>query len=344
MKGEIHVDSTPGEGSLFQFSLPLKKQTLEEVRSMSESNTLVGKHVLVVDGNELSQRHLGSNLDQWGCRYRAAFDESQALDFLKKAEEKKDPLHFAIIDQMPPKMTGEALAEKIKASPHFNKTILIMMTSGGYHGDTARIKKMGFSAYLTKPVKLAELFHCLIKGISHHSHNSQSIENGKSQHPLIPRYLLKEEIRNQVQILVVEDNPVNQKVAVMGLTRMGYRVNVASNGYEAIDAIRQTPYDMVFMDMQMPELDGIEATRRIRSDKNIPHRNLPIIALTASALTEDRNACKKAGMDDFLSKPVTLEKLNALVEKWLSTSISSPTPFGDPTNGCTRIAHIKKCS
>ena len=217
-----------------------------------------------------------------------------------------------------PGMDGEALGKKIKNEPAIKDTILIMFTSIGKRGDARRISEIGFEAYLTKPLKQSQLYHCLLTLL-----NDGTGKVRKKQ--LVTRHTIAEERREKTRILLVEDNIVNQKVARKMLQKFGCKVDCVANGKEAVVAVKSIPYDMVFMDCQMPEMDGYEATAAIRkagSEERGAQNDIsriPIIAMTANAMKGDRKKCLDAGMDDYISKPVNATKLKEAIDKWGQT-------------------------
>jgi CheY-like chemotaxis protein len=229
---------------------------------------------------------------------------------LREAVETADPFHLVILDQIMPEMDGEALGRAIKAKPALKETPLVMLTSWGQRGDAARVKEIGFSAYLTKPVKHSQLFDCLVTVLGKKPESTK--EDGKP--PLVTRHSLAE-ARRKVRILLVEDNIVNQKLAMRLLEKMGYRSDAVSNGQEAVRALEMVPYDVVLMDVQMPEMDGYEATRVIRDPQSkVRNHEVPIIAMTANAMKGDRERCIEAGMDDYIAKPIEPQKLLEVIK------------------------------
>ena len=211
-----------------------------------------------------------------------------------------------------PEMDGEALGKMIRCNPSFAATRCVLLTSSPQRGDAERMRRVGFDAYMIKPIKRGLLRGCLIalRG---------GIAAERPTLPILTRFTIEEKLRDRSRILLVEDNIVNQKVATAMLAKQGYRVDVAGNGKEALDALPQKTYGLVLMDCQMPVMDGFDATRRIRAgEAGEPNRNIPIIAMTANAMTGDHELCLAAGMDDYLAKPVSKDKLNAMIASWLS--------------------------
>jgi signal transduction histidine kinase/DNA-binding response OmpR family regulator len=322
MAGEIGAESETDKGTTFWFTGAFGKQPPLTASPDAASFNISGLRILVVDDSS-TNRHMMSVLCQsWGCRYEDASDMENVLKTLCQAAADKDPFRVAILDMELLGPEGEQLGETILTTPELKDTRLIMMASLGRRGDAARLKDSGFSAYLTKPIKQSHLFECLLT-----LHGKGGYLRLEASQPILTRYTIKENRRRRVRILLVEDNPVNQKVALSILEKMGFRPEVVNNGQEALAAIMQAPYDLILMDCQMPEMDGYEATRRIREYENqvaapgfVPRRGTPIIAMTAHAMKTDREKCLKAGMDDHIAKPVDPHKLIETIEKWLRRS------------------------
>jgi CheY-like chemotaxis protein/HPt (histidine-containing phosphotransfer) domain-containing protein len=232
---------------------------------------------------------------------------------LHAAVANRDPFRIVIIDMQMPVIDGETLGREIKADPALRDSLLIMMTSLGLRGDARRLEEIGFSAYLTKPVKQSQLHDCLATVLGR-SLKSARIEPAT----LLTRHSLGEAKRRSFRILLAEDNTTNQQVALRILEKLGYRAEAVANGQEAVLALQEAPYDLVFMDVQMPVMDGFEATSVIRSGTTrLPKPGIPIIAMTAHAMKGDRERCLAEGMDDYVSKPIVPAELLAALEKWL---------------------------
>jgi CheY-like chemotaxis protein/HPt (histidine-containing phosphotransfer) domain-containing protein len=231
----------------------------------------------------------------------------------------------AILDMQMPEMDGETLGRMIRDDHSLDQTALVMMTSVGSRGDAARLHRAGFAAYLTKPVKQSQLFDCLVTVL--HRETSSSIS---SEEHIVTRHSLADQAKRRTRLLLAEDNLVNQKVALAMLDRLGYRADVVGNGREAVAALEAEPYDLVLMDVQMPEMDGFEAVACIRDPKSrVVNRAIPIVALTAHAMTGDKERCLAAGMDDYLSKPLDPEQLRCAIQRWTAVQDGST---GDPAH------------
>ncbi len=314
MGGEIGVLSKMDKGSEFWFTAIFGKQKKAPGQPVEMLENLQGKRVLIVDDNESVRRVLAKTLKTWECRYDEAANGEAAWLKLKLGQVENDPFHIGIIDMLMPGMSGEDLGRKIKKDPKLsNLPIMVMLTSMGNRGDAARVKEVGFGAYLTKPIKHSQLYDALITVI-----NKGAGHGEDERKTLITRHTVIEHKKHKTRILLAEDNIVNQKVATAILKKLGYHADVANNGVEALRALEETPYEVVLMDCQMPEMDGYEATARIRDASSaVIRHDVPIIALTAGVLKGDREKCIEAGMDDFVEKPIRPKELLEALERAL---------------------------
>ncbi len=312
MGGQIGVNSKEGKGSEFWFTAGFKKQTGIKGKKVDLPGEIKGKRILIVDDNKKTRYVLEEQLKAWGCRYESASGGSRALLKLDQGLFDKDGFDIVIIDIHMPSMNGASLGKKIKQNPDLKDTKLIIMTSIGTKGDTKRFKEIGFSAYLSKPIKQSYLFECLTTLAG-----AGTIET-KEDKTMITKYTISEDRNLKFAILLAEDNETNQMVALTTLHKLGYTAESVNNGREAIQALEKTRYDIVLMDCQMPEMDGYQATEQIRNpESNVTDHKIPIIALTAHATKDDKTKCLKVGMNDYMAKPFQPQLLADKLKKWL---------------------------
>ena len=309
MGGEIGVFSEEAQGSTFWFSVRLEHARGDAPRPAASLTTLADKRILVVDDHLTNRRLMEILLLDMQCLPLMVDSGKDALRVLDKEFRDGRPIDILITDMQMPVMDGEQLARLVKADPRFASLPLVMLTSVAMRGDAARLADSKFAAYLTKPVKNSLLYQCLqtVLGIAGEGEPA----------PLVTRHTLSEQAR-QAHILIVEDNPTNQRVAEKMLARMGHVSVLANNGREALDRLETTDFDLVLMDCQMPVMDGYEATRALRS-RGPKSRNaqVPIIALTASAMQGDRELALESGMNDYLPKPFDVSAFEKTLNSWL---------------------------
>jgi PAS domain S-box-containing protein len=308
MGGTIGVESEEGKGSEFWFTVDLDKQD-KPGRQKVDTEEISGFRILIVDDNSTNREILDKRLSSWGVNVEEAVDGPTALQAIYRALDDEKPFQIVILDMHMPGMDGETVARIIKSDEKITNTYLVMLSSLGKLPDARNPGKRYFEAHLTKPVKHTELFNVLSNVLGRKEQESKSISTDTAVSGSARHYNLR--------ILLAEDNIVNQKVAQSMLQKIGYRVDTVASGSEAVNALEMLPYDLVFMDVQMPGMDGFEATGIIR-DHNSAVRNheIPIIAMTAHAMKGDRERCLEAGMDDYIAKPVSLKSLLELMEKW----------------------------
>ena len=311
MGGRIGVRNNDDKGCTFWFTARLEKQQAPELDKKKQLEPdLKNIRVLIASESQSTRQQLSLFLQKWHNQAEVAAGAENALNTLKKATQNGSPFHMVFIDKCLADMTGEFLAEKMKADKEICGIPLVILTSLSQRTDPRQLKKAGFSAFLTKPVKQSPLRDCIF----------DMLGRGKDKTP----DGIKQDVKKQVpaagktiRILLAEDNLVNQMVAKKMLEKLGYQSEAVLNGKEAVKAVQSDTYDLILMDCQMPEMDGYEATQKIRKLKSHV-KDIPIIAMTAHAMVGDREKCLKAGMDDYVAKPVNPEKLATAIEKALT--------------------------
>jgi two-component system sensor histidine kinase/response regulator len=312
MGGEIGVESEKGSGSRFWFTA-LFREARGKRRAPQSPVSLAGTFVAVVDDNKTNRAILERYLKSWGLRERSFESGNEALQEMQVAAHGDDGFDVAIVDMMMPGMDGRTVASQIRSDALLKELVVILLTSAGQSDEPVP----GVDAELVKPVRPSQLFDVL--------HTLLAERSLRSERPgAVVDLGPPDQTRQWSRVLVVEDNAANLKVTVRMVERLGYRADVAANGAEAVNILKGLQYDAVLMDCQMPEMDGYEATRLIRAGE-AGGRHVPIIAMTAAALAGDRERCLAAGMDDYISKPVKLHVVAALLERW----ISPPLPAGE---------------
>ena len=315
MGGEIGVDSVEGKGSNFWFEVPFAVAFSQEAPAPLLPKPMPATRMLVVDDNSTNRRVVREYVRGWGSSCDEAVNGADALSKLRSAYQSGSPYGLAFLDHGMPDVDGESLAAMIKAEPTISGTPLVMLTSVGGAGDAPRMEALGFAAFLVKPIRRNSLESCVATILG-----ATSARRSLEKTSIITNTMLEHsaEVRS-ARLLVAEDNLVNQKVAIGLLRKLGYACEVVSNGLEALRALEARSFDLVLMDCQMPECDGYEATRRIRE----LGLRVPIVAMTANAMSGDRERCLDVGMDDFLTKPVSPAALKDALEKWLKKSSNS---------------------
>ena len=318
MGGDLWVDSQPGQGSCFHFTAGFEVAG-ELEQSDTDHGSLAGMPVLVVDDNSTNRRILTELMWRWEMRPSSAASGMEALGMLRQASERGDPFSLVLTDCHMPGMDGFDLAMRIRNSPHLTEAVVLMLTSGEQSGDIKRCHELGIRVHLTKPVRRAELRAAILRSVTRRQPAVPAPPTlvRIAPAPLPPVHTAAAPLlpRTKMNILLAEDNVVNQRVAIRILEKAGFHVRLAINGVEALQAIREAEFDVILMDVQMPEMGGFEATARIR-DEHLGGAHIPIVAMTAHAMTGDRERCLAAGMDDYISKPLRASALIELVEKY----------------------------
>jgi two-component system, sensor histidine kinase and response regulator len=313
MDGRIWVESEPGVGSRFHFTIRLGNAVTREVVAESTAPAILrGVKVLIVDDNRTNRRILEGLVRRWGMHPTVASDGEKALVELSAARLVSEPYGLILTDMHMPKMDGFSLVEEIKERPNLSTATIMMLTSGGQRGDAARCGELGIAAYLLKPVRQSELRDAIAR-----------VLNAKEQAgaiPMITQYSIQKSggSATAMRILLAEDNPVNKKLAVRLLEKRGHHVAVASTGRQALMALEKMPYDLVLMDVQMPEMDGLEATMILREKEKISGHHQAVVAMTALVMKGDRERCMAAGMDGYLTKPIRPQELDDVLDSYMA--------------------------
>ncbi len=317
MGGRIWAESEPGRGSIFHFTVKLGLAPEKKPRAIPATlEAVYGLRVLVVDDNLTNRVILQEMLQSWRMKPEVASSGLQAIQLIQAALSRKEAYGLFLLDLSMPEMDGFTLIKKIKEIDGAREVPIIILTSADRVGDLQQAKELGAQGYLVKPVRPSDLLDTImaIKGSASGEHR---LEVPITEH-LLP------EFRRKYNILLAEDNPVNQKVAVHLLQKKGHRVTVVENGRQALEILEKEKFDLVLMDVQMPEMDGFEATRKIREREKVGDKHLPVVAMTAHAMKGDREKCLEAGMDDYLAKPLYPEELYRVIERAVARRKAGP--------------------
>ena len=316
MGGKIGLHSTPGIGTTFWFDIKFEKQPPEQrgtaPLTLGPVNLSYAR-VLIVDDNQTNRMVLTKNVESLGSRIDSVSSGAKAIESLRNAHRAGDPYHIVLLDMQMPGMDGEQTARAIKSDPALKDVKILILTSMGQRGDAIRLEALGCSGYLLKPVKQQMLFDAVVAVLGRTEDQTPRI---------VTRHLISEQRKLGLRLLLAEDNPINQKLAIVLLQKAGYSVDAVDNGIQALEKVKTNQYTLVLMDVQMPDMDGFEATQQIRTWEQNNGQHIPIIAMTAHAMSGDRDRCLDAGMDDYVTKPLEPRVLFNAIDRW--TQDASP--------------------
>lgn len=319
MKGRIEVESEPGRGSTFWFVVTLEKQVESQQPELQIPASLNDLKVLVIDDNATNRMILTKMLESFHCHAAAANGANEGIEMLRASAKAGEPFHTVLLDMQMPEVDGEQALKLIKSDPLIRDVNVVVLTSIGHRGNASRLSAHGCAGYLLKPARLYQLYEVLLT-----LQERKQLSAEQLVPPLITRQTVTGKIRRDARILIAEDNPINQKLAMVLLQKAGYAVDCVENGHQAMDALRKRKYNLILMDVQMPEMDGLEATRLIREQEVSADHRIPIIAMTAHAMADDKDLCLAAGMDDYVSKPIETAELLSVIERWTGQLPSLP--------------------
>jgi signal transduction histidine kinase/DNA-binding LacI/PurR family transcriptional regulator/DNA-binding response OmpR family regulator len=331
MGGQIGVDSTVGAGSTFWFTITFEKRPGQQKPAAAPGPLVVSQHVHVlgVDDNGTNRMILTRMVGGFGFRIETASSGAKGLEMLHNARRAGDPFTVVLLDMQMPGMDGEQTALAIKSDVVIRDVKIIILTSIGQHGDAARLQALGCDGYVVKPLKQQMLYDTLMAVLG------RKADEG---HILITRHVISEQKRRGMRLLLAEDNAINRKLAVVLMQKAGYSVDAVDNGRQALEQLQKGDYNAILMDVQMPELDGFEATRAIREQEKGTGRHIPIVAMTAHALKGDQERCLAAGMDDYVSKPLNPQVLMKVVDRWVQPGSAREAGATGPAPGAGRAA------
>jgi PAS domain S-box-containing protein len=322
MGGRINLSSEPDKGSRFWFVVTFRKSAEQERIPPGRPADPCGLRILIVDDNQTNRTLLIKMLQSMGCKAQAVQSGAEAIEALVKSVDLKKRIHLVLLDMQMPEMDGAETLRAIRADARISDVPVVILSSIGQRGDVARLKALGCAGYLTKPVKQSQLAETIVAVVDPRHMKHRAVSGSPAE-----RRSSAGDERRRIRILLAEDNHLNQKLAVALLSKAGYSVDAVEDGKTAVEAFRRGAYDLILMDVQMPEMDGFEATRAIREMES-DGRHIPIVAMTAHAMTGDRERCLAAGMDDYVSKPINARSLIRTIERWTespgSTKITSP--------------------
>jgi two-component system, sensor histidine kinase and response regulator len=309
MGGEISVDSELGKGSVFHFSLPFKVRTGEVKKQQRLPIDMKKLNVLVVDDNATNRLILREMLATWGMTPTVTESGTEALAEMNRAAQTGKSFDLVLLDAAMPEMDGFTVASTISGQPALSGSVVMMLSSIDLYDAPSRYKSLGIKAFLTKPVSQSTLYDAILNVLMPEIPcvDDQGLDETQD------RQAAALEHGRPLNVLLAEDNPINQRVGKVFLEGWGHRVTITDNGRKALDALEKESFDLILMDVQMPEMDGFQATAAIREQEKLTGRHIPIIAMTAHALTGDRERCLAAGMDDYISKPMDSDELRRII-------------------------------
>ena len=321
MGGKIWLESLEGVGSHFHFTMRFNTSQMKGHAVAADASLLLrGAKALVVDDNRTNRRILEGMFANWGMNSKSMDSAAAALAELAETRHSTEPYSLIVTDMHMPEMDGFGLVDSIRKDPGLSVAQIIMLTSGSHRGDIERCKSLGIAAFLSKPIRQAELRDAMLRVLE-----SDPLQPKAATVKILPLVAPTRPASTgaSLGILLAEDNAVNQKVAARLLEKLNHHVTVAGNGLLALEALNQGSFDLVFMDVQMPEMDGMEATATIRAQEKLSGTHQIIVALTAHSMMGDRERCIDGGMDDYLTKPIRREDLDVILRKYAKTEVAA---------------------